>query len=74
MIRAVLDTVQIAGDHVVTLAQNTAGDSGLTALVDRGGYEFERLLMVVGDDLYEFRPSLEGNPSTPVIVEIAGTQ
>jgi hypothetical protein len=72
VIRAAFDAVQTAGDRVVTLAQKSSGACALTTLVERLGDEFDRLLMVAGDDLYEFRSSFEGNPSTSAIAEGAG--
>lgn len=74
VIRAAFDKVQTAGDRVVTLAQKASGDSALAALVDRMGDEFDRLLMVAGDDLYEFRPTSEGNPITSGIPMESGLQ
>lgn len=74
VIRAAFDAVQTAGDRVVTLAQKSSDACALTTLVERLGDEFDRLLMVAGDDLYEFRPSFEGNPSTSAIAEGAEFQ
>lgn len=56
---AAFETAQTAGDRVVTLVQDMPDASTLPALISRLGGEFDRLLMVSGDDLYEVRPAFK---------------
>lgn len=63
VIRAAFDAVQTAGDRVVTLAQKSSGACALTTLVERLGDEFDRLLMVAGDDLYGSALPSKGIPA-----------
>lgn len=73
MIRAVFCAVQAAGDRVVTLALETPSEpAALPALVDRLDDEFDRLLMVVGDDLYEFSQTRPGRPTASAVIAVSG--